>query len=426
MTAALRTVLGNGLRLLVAHEPELPVAAVSLHVGVGYRDEPVGRSGFAHLFEHLVFAPRAAGGVDHIQAVQALGGSANAHTRPDHTCFYETVPPAELGAVLALGADRLRPPEVDGPYLRREVGIIEREIALTIGGRPHGGFPWQVLPPAVYRDFANAHDGYGSTADLAAATPEECRAFAARHYVPANAVLTVLGPVPPEQVLDVVREAWEPIPAGVAHPRPALDDTLTGSTSHTVRRPGLDQPAVALGLRLPDAAVARAEHLAHVALVALLDGPDGLLAQALRRAGVRGVGSRAHCGLFGSPLQARHPDTVVLSARHGPDQSGAAVAAVLHGALVGASTGRLRPAALRAAVARVATATAVHLDQPAVRCASLGLGELLHREPGLLVELPRLLTAVPLDAVVAASEELAAQQPHRVELVGDLPAVRAS
>jgi zinc protease len=426
MTTVLRIVLGNGLRLLVAHEPELPVAALALHVGVGYRDEPEGRSGFAHLFEHLMFTPRTAHGIDHIQAVQALGGSANALTRPDYTCFYETVPPGELDAVLALGADRMRPPPVDEPRLRREVGIIEREIALTIAGRPHGGFPWQVLPPAVYRGFANTHDGYGSTIDLAAATPQDCAAFAQRYYVPANAVLTVLGPVPPEQVVDVVTRRWGALPAGVAPERRPLDAMSAEGTVHVLPRPGLDQPAVALGLRLPDAATARPEYLAIAALAAVLDGSDGLLAAGLRRAGLHGCSPRAHCGLFGSPLQARHPDTLVLSARHGPERAGAAVADVLRGALARVATGALRAASLRSAVARVATATAVLLDQPGVRCACIGLGELLHGDPRLLVDLPRMLAVVPAAAVVAAAAELSAQQPGRVELVGAAPESRAS
>src|SRR5690349_6954339 len=189
-----RFTLPNGLRVVLAPDPTAPVVGVSVHYDVGFRSEPEGRTGFAHLFEHLMFqGSDNVAKVEHMQLVQAAGGVCNGHTQADITCFYEALPSAALELALWLEADRMARLSLDEENLRNQVSVVEEEIKVNVLNRPYGGFPWLRLPPVAFDTFPNAHNGYGSFADLESATVADAQVFFTRYYAAGNAVLALAG-----------------------------------------------------------------------------------------------------------------------------------------------------------------------------------------------------------------------------------------
>ena len=189
-----RETLSNGLRVVLSPDRSAPVVAVGVHYDVGFRSEPQSRTGFAHLFEHLMFqGSESLEKLAHFRYVQASGGTFNGSTHPDYTNYFEIVPSAALERALFLEADRMRAPRLTAENLRNQVDVVKEEIRLNVLNRPYGGFPWITLPPVLYETFPNAHNGYGDFSELEAATVDDCAAFFDAYYAPGNAVLTVSG-----------------------------------------------------------------------------------------------------------------------------------------------------------------------------------------------------------------------------------------
>ncbi|MGH3889129.1 MAG: M16 family metallopeptidase, partial [Pseudonocardiaceae bacterium] len=156
-----RETLPNGLRVVLAPDRSAPVVAVGVHYDVGFRSEPEGRTGFAHLFEHLMFqGSESMEKLAHFRHVQSSGGTFNGSTHPDYTDYYEVVPSAALERALFIEADRMRAPRITADNLRNQVDVVKEEIRLNVLNRPYGGFPWITLPPVLYDTFPNAHNGY--------------------------------------------------------------------------------------------------------------------------------------------------------------------------------------------------------------------------------------------------------------------------
>lgn len=208
------TTLDNGLRVVVQRVEGVSGVAVSVNYRAGFRTEKPTRSGFSHLFEHMMFqgSKNVAGG-EHFAAVQARGGVANANTFPDSTDYYQVVPADALENVLDLEADRMGFLAITGERLATQRNVVKEEIQLQVTGRPYGGFPWTVLPSVMFDRWENAHNGYGEMADLDAATVENCAEFFHHYYAPGNAVLAVCGDVAPGPALAAVRRSFARVAA---------------------------------------------------------------------------------------------------------------------------------------------------------------------------------------------------------------------
>ena len=245
--------LANGLRVVISPERSAPVVTVGVYYNIGFRLEPRGRSGFAHLFEHMMFqgsahAPKMA----HIKLVNSSGGVLNGSTHYDVTNYYEAVPSNALARVLWLEADRMRALHVDDENLRNQRDVVKEEVRVNVLNQPYGGFPWLDLPPVAYRNWPNAHNFYGDFADLDAATLEDVRAFFRMYYAPNNAVLLILGDVQPADGLALARRYFEDISAGA--PPQFADATEPEQTEE--RRGFVEEkfgtlPAVAIGYHAP-------------------------------------------------------------------------------------------------------------------------------------------------------------------------------
>jgi predicted Zn-dependent peptidase len=213
------TTLANGLKVVISPDHSAPVATVGVYYKIGFRLEPKGRSGFAHLFEHMMFqGSENAGKMMHIKLINASGGVLNGTTNYDVTNYYESVPSNALERVLWLEADRMRALKVDDENLRNQRDVVKEEVRVNVMNRPYGGFPWLDLPPVAFRNWPNAHNFYGDFADLDAATLADVQAFFKTYYAPNNAVLLMLGDVQPEEGFALAARYFQDIPAGALPP----------------------------------------------------------------------------------------------------------------------------------------------------------------------------------------------------------------
>lgn len=250
-----RRTLANGLRVVVSPDHSVPIVAVNLWYDVGSRDERPGEYGWAHLFEHLMFSGSAhvASG-EHLNALQALGGSVNATTWFDRTNYFETLPVGALDLALWMEADRLAtlPAHLDEASVHTQREVVKEEKRQRYDNVPYGDAMTRLVALAFGPEHPYGHTTIGSMADLDAATAERAAAFFTSHYRPDNAVLTLVGDITPKDGFKRAERAFGQIPPGAAAVRPAaaalppLDDVPTAQLNGRV-------PAAAtyLAWRLP-------------------------------------------------------------------------------------------------------------------------------------------------------------------------------
>ena len=248
-----QTTLKNGLRVVISPDHAAPVATVGVYYNIGFRLEPQGRSGFAHLFEHMMFqGSENAGKMVHIRLVNSSGGVLNGSTRYDVTNYFEAVPSNALERMLWLEADRMRALKVDDENLRNQRDVVKEEVRVNVLNQPYGGFPWLDLPPVANRNWANAHNFYGEFADLDAASLADVQHFFKTYYAPNNAVLLMLGDVKPEHGFALARKHFESIA-----PNPAIPSADTSEPPQTEeRRANVEEkfgalPGIAIGYHAP-------------------------------------------------------------------------------------------------------------------------------------------------------------------------------
>ena len=247
------TTLDNGLRVVVAPDSTAPVVTVGVYYKIGFRLEPRGRSGFAHLFEHMMFQGSAnAPKMQHIKLINSSGGVLNGSTHYDVTNYFEAVPSNALERVLWLEADRMRALKVDDENLRNQRDVVKEEVRVNVLNQPYGGFPWLDLPPIAFRNWANAHNFYGDFADLDAAGLADVQSFFKSYYLPNNAVLLILGDVKADEGLALAGKYFADIPAG---PPPPFADPAEPPQNEE-RRGQVEEkfgtlPAMAIGYTAP-------------------------------------------------------------------------------------------------------------------------------------------------------------------------------
>ena len=247
------TTLANGLKVVVAPDSAAPVVTVGVYYKIGFRLEPRGRSGFAYLFEHMMFQGSAnAPKMQHIKLINSSGGLLNGSTSYDVTNYYEAVPSNALERVLWLEADRMRALKVDDENLKNQRDVVKEEVRVNVMNQPYGGFPWLDMPPVAFRNWANAHNFYGDFADLDAADLSDVQAFFKTYYVPNNAVLLILGDVQADEGIALAKKYFEDIPSG---PAPQFADPAEPEQSEERRGKVEEQfgtlPAMAIGYVMP-------------------------------------------------------------------------------------------------------------------------------------------------------------------------------
>jgi len=213
--------LPNGLRVILAPDvrPEAPpVIAANVTYDVGSRSERPGRSGFAHLFEHMMFqGSENVAKTEHIRLIESNGGSMNGTTNQDRTNFFESLPANQLALALFLEADRMRALDISQANLNNQRQVVEEEKRQSYDNQPYG-HTYEALLDEAYSGFPYKHTTIGSMADLDAASLDDVRQFHAQYYEPANAVLTVTGRFDDASVRALISRYFGPIAAGIASP----------------------------------------------------------------------------------------------------------------------------------------------------------------------------------------------------------------
>ena len=417
-----RSQLANGLRVLLAPDRGAGVVGVAVHYDVGFRSEPEGRTGFAHLFEHLMFqGSESLPKLEHFRLVQSSGGVFNGSTHTDYTDYFEVVPAGALERGLFLEADRMRAPRITAENLTNQVAVVSEEIRLNVLNRPYGGFPWIQLPALMFDTFANAHNGYGDFIDLQAATVADCAEFFETYYTPANAVLTICGDFEVDEAEELVARHFDDIVHRPAPVRPSFAEPWPDGVRETEQ---IDQhapsPALAVGWRLPDPVADLPGYLSFVVLAGILsDGESSRLQSAVIAKAGLATDIWATPGLLGGPLDSRDPDVFVLGAIHSTSVPASAVIDAAAEQIAAVAADGPDDLEVQRAVARFASAHYRDNDGIASRTRNLGALELLHGRAELLGELPDLLSAVTGDQIAAAARSL---DPDRCAVLRVVPA----
>ena len=279
--------LDNGLRLVLSEDHLTPVAAVCLWYDVGSRQEVEGRTGLAHLFEHLMFQGSAqVKGNGHFELVQGAGGSLNGSTSFERTNYFETMPAHQLELALWLEADRMGSllSALDQESLDNQRDVVKNERRQRYDNVPYGT-AFERMAALVYPEgHPYHHIPIGSMADLDAATLDDARLFFRTNYAPNNAVLAVVGDIDPEQTLAWVEKYFGSIPSfeGKAPPR---DGSLPGVIGKEVRveiREDVPARALMAAYRMPQDGTRECD-AAEVALTILGDGLSSRLYNRLVR-----------------------------------------------------------------------------------------------------------------------------------------------
>jgi predicted Zn-dependent peptidase len=405
--------LDNGLRVLIAPDRSAPVVGVAVLYDVGFRSEPEGRTGFAHLFEHLMFQ----GSVnleklEHFRYVESSGGTFNGSTHFDYTNYFEALPSNALERGLFLEADRMRGPRITEENLANQLDVVKNEIRVNVLNAPYGGFPWIYLPAVLFDTFANSHNGYGGFEDLESATTDDAKDFFKRYYAPGNAVLAVGGDVDPDEALALIEKHFAHIKKRSVAKRPNFGEPpLTAERRATHDDPHAPLPAVAVGYRVPDPVHAVDEILAAQLLVEILsDGDASRLQQRLVQQDHLVTDVSAYLGEFGDPFDERDPTALTISA-HYPDQGSLdKILRAVDEELSRIAEDGLDRGELERVRTRLVSVQLRELDAVMSRTLELAKFELLHGRAELITELPGRLAAIGEDEIRAAA---AALQPDR-------------
>ncbi|WP_229448036.1 pitrilysin family protein [Massilia sp. CF038] len=246
--------LDNGLTVIVSPDHSSPTVGVSVVYHVGMRLEPKNRTGFAHLFEHLMFqgTPNAPKGVFD-KAITGGGGRNNGSTRPDFTNYIETAPVSALDSILWLEADRMKTLDFSESSLKNQQDVVKEEIRVNVKNQPYGGFMWIDISQQAFQKWENNHDGYGSFKDLEGASLDDVRNFHRDYYGPNNAVLSIAGDVTPEQGFALAKKYFAAIPKRATPPMTDFKEPLNTAEKRVEQFDTLAQvPAIAAAWKMPD------------------------------------------------------------------------------------------------------------------------------------------------------------------------------
>ena len=249
--------LDNGLRVILSRDDRAPVVAVNLWYDVGSKHEQPGKTGFAHLFEHLMFqGSEHVGKTEHFAYVQGVGGTLNGTTWLDRTNYFETLPSHELELALWLEADRMASllPAMSQEKLDNQRDVVKNERRFSVDNQPYGTWDERIQELLFPEWHPYHHPAIGSMEDLSAASLDDVKDFFDTFYRPNNAVLSIVGDFETDAALAMVRRHFGDIPANPKLPPPpqvVLDPFILGGEKRLVVPDQVPLPRVYLAYRIP-------------------------------------------------------------------------------------------------------------------------------------------------------------------------------
>jgi len=274
--------LPNGLRVTLSPDHSAPTVVVAVYYRIGFRVEPRDRTGFAHLFEHMMFqGSQNLGKMEFIKLIQKNGGVLNGSTRFDFTNYFEVVPSNKLETALWAEADRMHGLAITEENLKNQQGVVGNEVKVNVINRPYGGFPWLDMPQYANDNWYNAHNFYGDLKDIDAATLSDVQQFFKTYYAPNNAALTIVGDFEPAEARKFVEKYFANIPSA---PQPQVPDLTEPRQEKEKRASKVDplakRPALAVAYHMPDRNTPEYYAMGLIDQM-LLQGDDSLLHQEL-------------------------------------------------------------------------------------------------------------------------------------------------
>jgi zinc protease len=274
--------LPNGLKVVLSPEHSAPLVTVATYYNIGFRIEPRNRTGFAHLFEHLMFqGSKNLGKLEYIKLVESNGGVLNGSTRFDFTNYFAVVPAHKTETLLWAEADRMRGLDITQENLTNQQGVVGNEVKVNVLNQPYGTFPWIDLPMAAFTNWYNSHNFYGDLKDIEAATLADAKTFFTKYYSPKNAVLVVTGDFDEAAARGWIEKYFAGIPAEKPDAIPDLTEPRQEQEKTVTRVDKLaKKPAVGFGYQMPKRG--SAEYFAMGLLdQILIQGEDSMLYQEL-------------------------------------------------------------------------------------------------------------------------------------------------
>ena len=306
--------LGNGLRVVLNRDMAVPVVAVAVYYDVGSRNEREGRTGFAHLFEHMMFqgsanVPKAG----HFQFIMKAGGTMNGTTSSERTNYYETLPADQLPLGLWLESDRMRSLAVTQENLDNQREAVKEEKRLRYDNQPYGQI-FDLVNQMIYKNFANAHSTIGSMEDLDDASVEDVQEFFRTYYAPNNAVLAISGSFEPEIAKRLVETFFGDIPSQPLPPKLNVEEPAEVAETYREWEDKLAPfPAFLLGWKIPQRRTPESYAL-YLAGKLLYDGDSSRLYQKLVK------GEESVIQLFGFTDERRGPSSIFVGAIPKPEK----------------------------------------------------------------------------------------------------------
>ena len=393
--------LENGLRVVLNHDDSVPVVAVAVYYDVGSRNEREDRTGFAHLFEHMMFqgsenVPKAG----HFQFIMKAGGTMNGTTSSERTNYYETLPANQLPLALWLESDRMRSLAVTQENLDNQRDAVKEEKRLRYDNQPYGQI-FDLINQMIYQNFTNAHSTIGSMDHLDAATVEDVQEFFRIYYAPNNAVLVISGAFETETAKELVEKFFGDIPNQPLPP--ALDVSEPREVANTYQEYEdklAPLPAFLIGWKIPPRRTKEFNAL-YLAGKILYDGDSSRLYQKLVK------GEESVVQLFGFTDERRGPSSIFIGAIPKPEKDLSKIREVIMHEINDIATNGVKPAEMQKLHNGLLNDTVRVRQSSMARAQSIAEYALYDGDPTLInSELDELLAITPDDIQAAVNEYL--------------------
>src|SRR5882757_1901166 len=326
--------LPNGLRVVLSADHTAPTICVGVYYHIGFRIEPKDRTGFAHLFEHMMFqGSQNLGKMEFVKLVQQNGGILNGSTRFDFTNYFEVLPANKLETALWAEADRMGGLAVNEDNLKNQQGVVGNEVKVNVMNRPYGGFPWIDMPMAANANWYNAHNFYGDLKDIEAATLTDVQSFFKTYYAPNNAALAIVGDFDPVDARKMVEKYFGGIKESQVPPVPDLTEPKQEKEKRAGKVDALAQrPAIAIAYHMPERNTPEYYAMGLIDQI-LIEGDDSLEYQELVQK--RGVTAEVEGGInyLGNMFNYKGPMLFMADLRYDPTTKPEAIVQAVDGVI---------------------------------------------------------------------------------------------
>jgi len=417
--------LKNGLRVVLSRDNAVPVITVYMIYDVGARSEEKGRTGFAHLFEHMMFegSANAPKGM-HNKIVESNGGVFNGSTHPDFTDYYEVLPSNKLATALWLEADRMRNLSINEENLKNQKEAVKQERRLSFDNQPYNTAIVDVWPTLMFQNWQSSHSLIGSFEDLNDATLADVSKFFKTYYAPDNAALVIVGDIQNEDAKKLVETYFGDIPAQPKPKRPDLSEPEFHAVKKVVEDKLAQVPAVILGYpgpkrRSPD------YYAVHMIDAILTAGDSSRFRMDLVKGKESIIQYEAELGWpFASWRDYRDPEPYAMFIVHKPNFTGDQIVDQIQEEIAKLQNQPIDPKELERVKTQVRAGAIKEMQSSQNRAEALAQFELAEADASLInTELDRILAVTPAQIQAAAKKYLTADKRAVLEIV-PAPAVK--